>query len=353
MRNWIYRALVIIVILAGGSYAVNWLLDAFSHESTDNAQITGIIVPVSSEIKGRVVKVHVEDNEYVSADDPLVEIFQDDYLKALKEKTDAVSRLKAEKSELKSLIVEKEKVLQRVRANEKVARAEEFLANREKKRYEALVRQKAVSQSHYDNVQSQWKIVHARTEASAAEVAEAEAAIKVLKARLQTQTFRIKEAETSQHLARLNVQRTAVKAPVSGRVAKKNVEVGKYVQAGQSLLALVKEDIWVIANFKETQIKKMVVGQPVEIEVDAYPHMKIKGRIESIQHGTGSVFSLLPPENATGNFIKVVQRVPVKILIEKEGDSSHMLWPGLSVVATVDVSDPSGAASSAKQKARD
>lgn len=345
--------MVIIVILGGGSYAVTLVLNAFSHESTDNAQIAGIIAPVSSEVKGRVVKVHVEDNEDVSVDEPLVEIFQEDYLKALREKTDAVSRLKAEKSELESLIVEKEKVLQRARANEKVARAEALLASKEKNRYEALVRQKAVSQSHYDNVQSQWKVVHARTEASAAEVAEAEAAIKVLQARLQTQTFRIKEAETAQHLARLNVQRTVVRAPVSGRVAKKNVEVGKYVQPGQSLLALVKEDIWVIANFKETQIKKMVVGQPVDIEVDAYPHMKIKGRIDSIQAGTGSVFSLLPPENATGNFIKVVQRVPVKILIETEGDSSQMLWPGLSVVATVDVSGPSGAALSKKREVRD
>ena len=345
--------MVIVVILVGGSYAVNLVLNALSHESTDNAHITGIIVPVSSEIKGRVVKVHAEDNEYVSADEPLIEIFQEDYLNALREKTDAVSRLKAEKYELENLIVEKEKVLQRARANERVVRAEKLLASKEKIRYEALVRQKAVSQSHYDNVQSQWKIVHARTEASAAEVAEAEAAIKVLKARLKTQTFRIKEAETLQHLAQLDVRRTVVRAPVSGRVAKKNVEVGKYVQAGQSLLALVKEDVWVVANFKETQIKKMAVGQPVDIEVDAYPHMKVKGRIESIQAGTGSVFSLLPPENATGNFIKVVQRVPVKILIEATDDLNHMLWPGLSVVATVNVSNPSGAASSSKQKTRD
>jgi membrane fusion protein (multidrug efflux system) len=111
---------------------------------------------------------------------------------------------------------------------------------------------------------------------------------------------------------------------------------------GQALLAIVKEDIWVIANFKETQIAKMAVGQPVEIKVDAYPSMKFSGHVDSLQSGTGSVFSLLPPENATGYFVKIVQRVPVKIIIDSKFDSQHPLWPGMSVVPTVDVSHQNG-----------
>jgi membrane fusion protein (multidrug efflux system) len=129
---------------------------------------------------------------------------------------------------------------------------------------------------------------------------------------------------------------------MSGRIAMKNVDPGKYVEPGQPLLSIVKEDTWVIANFKETQIKKMSVGQPVMVKVDAYPGMVFKGHVDSVQPGTGSVFSLLPPENATGNFVKVVQRVPIKIIIDSRFDHSHPLWPGLSVVPVVDVSRRTG-----------
>ena len=131
-------------------------------------------------------------------------------------------------------------------------------------------------------------------------------------------------------------------APVSGSIAQKNVDPGKYVQPGQPLLSIVRPDTWVVANFKETQIGKMSVGQPVEITVDAYGGKAFKGHIDSLQPGTGAVFSLLPPENATGNFVKVVQRVPVKIVMDSPFDPAHPLWPGLSVIATVDISTRSG-----------
>ncbi|MCK9274334.1 MAG: HlyD family secretion protein [Syntrophales bacterium] len=337
MKVWLYRVIILFVALAGGSYAFNFVLEALSYESTDNAYIAGTIVPVSAEITGRVVKLHIEDNQRVSAGEILVEINQDDYLKILEEKRDAILRLKAEKKEIEAQIREKHKVLERALANREVVRAEELLARKEEKRYEKLFIQKAVSQSQYDNIQVQWKVVQARSEAVQAAVDEAEVAIMVSEARLKTQTLRIEEAENSRQLAELDVERTLLRAPVPGRVAKKNVDTGKYVHAGQALLAIVKDETWVVANFKETQIRKMTTGQPVELKIDAYPHIKLNGRIESIQPGTGSVFSLLPPENATGNFIKVVQRVPVKIVFDakKFGD---ILKPGLSVVAKVDVS---------------
>jgi membrane fusion protein (multidrug efflux system) len=136
-----------------------------------------------------------------------------------------------------------------------------------------------------------------------------------------------------------------VVAPITGRVAKKNVDPGKYVQIGQPLLTIVdEENIWVSANFKETQIKDMRVGQPVEIDVDSYPGITFKGRVDSFQPGTGSVFSLLPPQNATGTFVKVVQRIPVKIVLDSPPDSSHPLWPGLSVIPYVDITEKSGEA---------
>jgi membrane fusion protein (multidrug efflux system) len=220
--------------------------------------------------------------------------------------------------------------------------AEENLAAKELERYGRLIKQGAVSQSRFDRVESQWKVANARTKASEAALDEAAAAVKALQARLATQTFKIVEAQASQDLARRDLARTVVISPASGKVARKNVDPGKYVQAGQTLLAIVGEHTWIIANFKETQIEKMTVGQPVEIKVDAYPGKVFRGRIDSLQPGTGAVFSLLPPENATGNFVKVVQRVPVKIVLDTSHDPAYPLWPGLSVVPKVDISRRTG-----------
>ncbi|MGA3086944.1 MAG: HlyD family secretion protein, partial [Thermodesulfobacteriota bacterium] len=163
-----------------------------------------------------------------------------------------------------------------------------------------------------------------------------------LEARFNTQNYRVKEAELARDRAHLDLSRTVVSAPIAGIIAMKNIDVGKYVQPGQTLFSIVKEDSWIVANFKETQIKKMTVGQPVVIKVDAYPGKVFKGHIDSLQPGTGAVFSLLPPENATGNFVKVVQRIPVKIVIDSPFDPDHPLWPGMSVVPDVNVSRQTG-----------
>jgi membrane fusion protein (multidrug efflux system) len=191
-------------------------------------------------------------------------------------------------------------------------------------------------------VESRRTVAHARTEAAAAAIAEAEGAIVAAQARLGTQAFRIKEAEAAHRLAELNFTRTTLPAPISGRITKKNVDPGKYVQPGQALLSIVQQDTWIVANFKETQVGKMAVGQPVEVHVDAYPGIIFKGHVDSLQAGTGAVFSLLPPENATGNFVKVVQRLPVKIVMDSAFDPAHPLWPGLSVTPTVNVSRHTG-----------
>jgi membrane fusion protein, multidrug efflux system len=289
-----------------------------------------------------VVSVDIDDNQAVSAGTHLCEIFPEDYSHTLTEKKGAVSRLTAEDREVHASILARKKALAQAQANLDAALAEENLADKELKRYDKLFKEEAVSANQYDQVESRSKVARARREAAAAAVAETEASVEALQARLTTQEFRIKEAEASQSQADLDLKRTVVVAPVSGRIARKNVDPGKYVQPGQPLLSIVRQDTWVIANFKETQIEKMAVGQPVEIEADAYPGITFKGHIESLQPGTGAVFSLLPPENATGNFVKVVQRVPVKIIMDSPFDPDHPLWPGLSVTPTVDVGRKTG-----------
>ncbi len=342
VKKWGFRLLVFIVVLGGGIYGGKLFIHSLSHESTDDAYVTGTVVPIAAEVRGRITKVYIDDNQPVAEGDPLLEIFRDDYSNALQEKKEGLSRLGAEDQELHAAIEQKRRALEQARANLAAAAAQEDLDGREVKRYQNLFRQEVVSPSYFDRVESQWRVARAHREAASAAVAEAETAVTSLQARLATQKFRIKEAEELRKLAELDLNRTTLRAPISGRIAMKKVDPGKFVQPGQALLSIVQQDIWILANFKETQIRKMTVGQPVSIEVDAYPGFTFRGHVDSLQPGTGSVFSLLPPENATGNFVKVVQRVPVKIILDSPFDQAHPLWPGLSVEPSVDVSRPTG-----------
>lgn len=328
---------VILILSAGGMQGIRFFVHRITHESTDDAFVTGTIVPVAAEVRGRITRVHVEDNQQVKAGEVLVKIFPDDYSNKVQESRNEVSRLVAEDRELGASTAQQKKALEQARASLNALLAEERLAEKELKRYEALHAREVVSTSALDRVDSQWRVAFSRRRAAEAAVDEAEAAIRTLQAKSATQSFKIEKAESILRTAELELSRTTLTAPIDGTVAMKKADPGKYVQPGQPLLSIVGKETWIIANFKETQIKKMAVNQPVDIIVDAYPGIRLKGRVDSLQSGTGAVFSLLPPENATGNFVKVVQRVPVKITIESPGDPAHPLWPGLSVVPVVDV----------------
>jgi membrane fusion protein (multidrug efflux system) len=161
------------------------------------------------------------------------------------------------------------------------------------------------------------------------------------RAQVEAAAARVAQAKAALGQAQLSLDYTLIKAPSGGLVSRKNVEIGQVVQAGQPLFALVSlDDVWITANFKETQLDKMRTGQAATIEVDAYGGAEFKGHVESIAAATGARFSLLPPENATGNFVKVVQRIPVRIAIDQGADPEHILRPGMSVVATVRIEPP-------------
>ena len=336
LRKWAFRTVVLVALVVAGIVLIPALVHYFTHESTDDAYVAGTVVPISAEVKGTVERVLVTDNQPVTAGDLLIEINQDDYAAYLEEAEKVLLGLSAEENQIRASIQEAEEALLETRANLASAEAQETFARKEMDRNTHLVKKDAVAQLTYDGVVSQWQITKARADAAKAAVSKAEAAIQSLEARLKTQGFRIAEAKAALELATINLARTRVRAPITGRVAKKNVDPGKYVQPGQPLLALVESEVWVVANFKETQIEDLRVGQPVEIEVDAYPAVTFQGHIDSFQPGTGAVFSLLPPENATGNFVKIVQRVPVKIVLDSDPDPVHPLWPGMSVVPHAD-----------------
>jgi membrane fusion protein (multidrug efflux system) len=333
---WGVRAVIAVLILVAVVYTAHKVSYSLSHESTDDAFVEGVVVPISSEVKGKVMKVLVTDNQIVKAGDTLLEIAPDDYTNMVQARQEATARLTAEQQETHALIKVKTMSLSRARAELEAAQTDAALAEKELKRSTDLRNKEVISQSQYDQAESRSRAMAARRNSATASVAEIEAAIEALNAQITTQNYKIKESGTALNLARIDLKRTVITAPVDGRIAKKNVEEGKYVQPGLPLLSIVDDRaLWVVANFKETQIAHMKPGQDVEITVDAYPGATFAGHVDSFQPGTGAVFSLLPPQNATGNFVKVVQRVPVKILIDSKPDPAHPLWPGLSVYPSV------------------
>ncbi|HUI68059.1 MAG TPA: HlyD family secretion protein [Nitrospirota bacterium] len=338
VKTWSIRAAVIIGLVVCLVYGTKKISYYMAHESTDDSFIDGVVVPISSEVKGRVTKVLVSDNQLVRAGEALVEIAADDYGTLVQARQDAMSRITAEQEEIRASIKVKTMALARARADLEAAVTSAALAQKELMRSKELRKKEVISQSQFDQAEARWEDTAARKDSASASVDEIKAAIEALEAQLTTQKFKIREAGTALSLARLDLGRTTITAPVSGRIAKKNVDEGKYAQPGQPLLSIVDDgDLWVVANFKETQIAHMRPGQAVDITVDAYPGVVFKGHVDSFQPGTGAVFSLLPPQNATGNFVKVVQRVPVKILIDSKPDPAYPLRPGLSVYPSVAV----------------
>ncbi len=318
------------------------LYEYIVYERTDDAFVEGTIVPIAPQISGKVVKVYVDHNQRVKKGDPLFEIESDDYLAELNAKKALVEALQNQSAEIASSLNETTAKLNTAEANLQSAQANRVLAEREYERVKKLYEEDLVSKSRLDNAEASLKVAIAQEKAAEAIIREVKTAINTLTIKLKTQQSQIKKALEEYKIAETNLRRTTVFAPIDGRIAKKSVELGQFVRAGQLVMAVVDEqNTWIVANFKETQLKKMRVGQPVKIKVDAYGKV-FKGHVESFQPGTGAVFSLFPPENATGNFVKVVQRIPVKIVIDSSFDPNYPLWPGMSVVASVDVTVNTG-----------
>ncbi len=389
---------ILIIGIAGGyaawQYFSKW-------ESTDDAQIEGHIHPVNAKLGGTVLSVSVQENQHVESGTVLVQLDARDYevavSRAAAELADAQAVVLGARagvpiasSAAGSQIISAEAIAERAKGGVEVAdkellaaqarfrlaqaRVSEAQANstkvtRDLDRMKQLIAKDEISQQQYDATvagaeaaratvesaqaavfeaehgvaASQARVSQARAEFQKAQ-AEAQAAqsapqqVTISRAQAQSAEARVQLAKGTLDQARLNMEYTSVKAPVSGMVSKKTVEAGQVVQAGQPLMAIVPaKDIWVTANFKETQLADMHPGQPAAISVDAYGGRVYNAHVDSIAPATGAKFSLLPPENATGNYVKVVQRVPVKLVLDQGQDTEHQLRPGMSVLVKVRV----------------
>jgi membrane fusion protein (multidrug efflux system) len=333
----VFLIFLLIILIIISPFAYQKIVYSFTHQSTDDAYVEGTYIYVSPQISGNIVAVKVERYQQVKKGQVLAEIETSDYTNALNLNQATLNKAEATINEIDSSEKQAEATLQQAVDNYVSSKAQAELAQKEKVRYEDLYKQDAVSADVYDTYVTKEKTAVAAMQASQKAIAQAQAALDTIKAQKVTTLYSIKGAKANLDQALVNVKRTQILAPEDGYIAKKYAEVGNYAVPGQTLFILVrKNDLWVTANYKETQINKMRVGQKVDIQVDAYPGITFKGHVESFQPGTGAVFSLLPPENATGNFVKVVQRVPVRIAIDSPYDPNHPLYPGLSVNPFVD-----------------
>lgn len=305
-------AFVILAIVLGIGlfFGIRAYLHSRTHVETDNAQIEGSLYPVLSRVSGYAQAVQVRDNQKVSAGEKLVQIDPKD-LQARVLKAEAA----LENAKSKLLMAQ---------AKLKVAQAQKLKADQDLKRLAPLAQKKEISSQQFDGIQTQQRIAHAEYEAAQRQVHVAQAEVDQKGAELETENLQLSYA--------------SITAPTSGWITRKNVEPGQYIQPGQPLFTIVSDkELWVVANFKETQLTHLRPGQPVEIRVDVYRKKVFRGHVESIQSGTGARFSLLPPENATGNFVKVVQRIPVKIVFDEQLNADFPIVPGMSVVPEVQI----------------
>src|SRR6266481_4414400 len=331
------------LVVGGGAIVLLAIVALFAYfhdrETTDDAQVDGHITPMASKVYGRVEQVLVDDNQAVKAGQVLVKIDPRDYQAALDQ---AKASLALAESEARSAGVDVPRAqatyeqaqtadLAWARANVEKSRANAELAKADLARYLPLMEKGEISKQQYDAAK-------ARVEQARAGVAAAHADVKQVSMRAadaQAKVAKVEQARAAVEAAELNLSYTEITAPVDGVATHKQVEPGQIVQAGQGLLVVVPlQSVWVTANFKETQLKNMKPGQKAEVKVDTYGKT-FSGRVDSIAGATGSVLSLLPPENATGNYVKVVQRIPVKIVLDPISSEKAVLRPGMNVDATV------------------
>jgi len=307
-RSWIRMAIFGILIVAGVIWGGMKLIHSFNYEETDNAQIAGDIYPVSSRVPGTVLDVRVKLNQSVKEGETLITIDQADYL---------VKRDMAEAQLLKA-----KAAVSAAQAEIVATAANQTKLDADLRRSRNLQKQDVISRAELD----------AATAGATASSAQHAAAGDQYKASLA----QVKLAEAELKNAELQLSWTTIKAPADGQISKKNILPGQIVSPGQLLIAVVnRNDLTVVANFKETQLKSMREGQPVIIRVDAFPDKEFKGHVHSISAGTGAQFALLPPDNASGNFVKVTQRVPVKIVFDEKPDAP--LAAGMNVIVEVKV----------------
>lgn len=334
----------LIAILVAGSL---WYYDRETRgkymQSTDNAYVSADSVVVAPRVGGYVERVFVAENQAVRQGQPLAELDRREYRAQTEQITSQIGAATATAETTRSQIAEQQAAIAQAQAQLDAARAEAAFAAQQVARYQPLAASGAEPRERLAQLQTQARQARERVDAARAGLLAAQRRVGTLGAQVRQAESQAEAARAQLAAARVNVESTLLRAAIDGRVGDLAVRVGQFVQPGTRLMTLVPVDrLFIEANFKETQLGLMRAGQPVSIEVDALPGIKLSGRLASFAPGTGAQFSVLPPQNATGNFTKIVQRVPVRIAIDARSEVRRLLVPGMSVQVTVDTRSARG-----------
>jgi len=349
-KNKVFGIVLVVIVVVGTIWGVTKYIHGQHHEDTDDAQVEADINPIIPKVSGYVDKLFVDDNMIVKAGVTLVSLGERDLkLKVLQAKA-ALANANANLASVRAgFATSQENVLSsksNLGASEgtiEIAKVKARRAEQDFKRYQELIKTNSITQQQYEQAEAerdaalkQLEVSQRQREAVYRETSARKAQSDVSEKNISLAQTLVEEREADLKFAQLQLSYAYVLAPTAGVVSKKNVQLGQFIQAGQSLFALVTErQKWVVANFKETQLDKMKPGQVVEIEVDALPGEVFNGKIESISPATGARFALLPPDNSSGNFVKVVQRIPVKIILTEKADKLNLLRAGMNAVVDV------------------
>jgi membrane fusion protein (multidrug efflux system) len=334
-RLLIAISIIAALLIIGG--IILWLI-LRQFVSTDDAYIDGHVTQISTRVSAPVLKLHVDDNQFVHAGDLLIELDPTDFQVALEQAKAQVVSSQGKLAQAQAQIETAKAAVTQAQAEADAAQVQFENTDRDLKRYES-VDERARSKQQLDNALTAQKNAQAQLEQAKARKISADANVTSAKASVKAAQGELETSEANQKRAEVNLSYCKIISPIEGRVTQRTVDVGNYVSPGQALFMLVDPNVWVTANFKETQLAHMKPGQPVTIKVDAFSGIKFHGHVDSIQAGSGSRFSVLPAENATGNFVKIVQRVPVKIIFDHDANTNDapLLSPGLSVEPRVKV----------------
>jgi membrane fusion protein, multidrug efflux system len=315
--------------------AAYFVIPSWYSASTDDAYVTAHLTTVTAKVPAYVQTLHVDDNTRVKTGELLVELDPRDYAVAVDVARANLAAAEDRRKEADNRVGIADADVAQARAELDVARANAVLATANIKRLRAVSDARAVSNERVDTARAAADSTGAAVTAAQTKVRSASASAELARTQVATAVATVAQAQAALDQAQLDLSHTKISAVLDGSIANKTVEEGNYVQPGQMLLSIVPSTVYVIANFKETQLERMKPGQSATVHVDAFPALRLKGHVDSLQRGTGSVFALLPPENATGNFVKVVQRVPVKILFDDPQEALKWISPGMSVEAEV------------------
>ncbi|MFA5679677.1 MAG: HlyD family secretion protein [Pseudomonas sp.] len=331
---------LLLVALAVAAFLGHWWLIGRHYEKTDNAYVHGDITRVSSQLAAQVTEVLVTDNQSVEAGDLLVRLDDRDFTTALAQARANLATREAEHLQARAQLVRQDSLIETARAAVEARKAEQRRIELDIKRITPLRQSGYASEEQLSNFRAQLDVAKAQVRGAEAELQTQILTKDTLGADIDRLAALTQAAQSEVAKAELDLSRSEIRAPVPGRVGQRSVRIGLNVQPGDHLLAIVPgKDLWVQANFKETQIKRMHQGQRATLIFDAFDDQPLEGTIDSLFPASGAQFSLLPPDNATGNFTKVVQRIPVKIRIDNDHPLSQAVRPGMSVSIKVDLRD--------------